>query len=50
MIKSMFHNTTKHTKYVKFYEKIRLPLDTQKEYVNREWPLLQMISDLDMHR
>ena len=34
----------KHTKHVKLYKKIRFPLDTQKEYLNREWPPLSMLS------
>ena len=29
---------SKHTKHVKFSKKVRFPLDTQKEYLNREWP------------
>jgi hypothetical protein len=30
---------SKHTKHVKLSKKVRFPLDTQKEYLNREWPL-----------
>jgi hypothetical protein len=31
---------SKHTKHVKLSKKVRFPLDTQKEYLNREWPHL----------
>jgi hypothetical protein len=31
---------SKHTKHVKLFKKVRFPLDTQKEYPNREWPHL----------
>ena len=29
---------SKHTKHVKFSKKVSFPLDTQKDYLNREWP------------
>jgi len=29
---------SKHTKHVKLSKKVRFLLDTQKEYLNREWP------------
>ena len=32
---------SKHTKHVKFSKKVRFPLDTQKEYLNREWTLVE---------
>ena len=31
---------SKHTKHVKLSKKVRFPLDTQKEYLNRELPLI----------
>jgi hypothetical protein len=33
---------SKHTKHVKLSKKIRFPLDTQKEYLNCEWPRLEI--------
>ena len=39
MIKSMFHNTNLSIPSTwSFLKKVRFPLDTQKEYLNREWP------------
>ena len=46
MIQSMFHNKSKHTKHVKFSKKVRFTLDTQKEYLNREWPLELYVKSL----
>jgi hypothetical protein len=34
---------SKHTKHVKLSKKVRFPLDAQKEYPNREWPLLDVV-------
>ena len=31
---------SKHTQHVTLSKKIRFPLDAQKEYPNREWPLV----------
>ena len=33
---------SKHTKHVKFSKKVRFRLDTQKEYINREWAHIRM--------
>jgi hypothetical protein len=38
---------SKHTKDVKLSKKVRFPLDTQKEYLNREWPQDNCISRIN---